>query len=154
MKSTRKHNVLNQELVTALTAAQSPQPPHAALAESVKSKVLAKIALHDAHLTVQKAEDSWRAFMAGIQIKILHEADGIMSYLLKLAPGAVIPPHHHPMDEECMVLEGDLLIGDLRVPAGGFHLARQGVPHARITTTTGATIFLRGARPEAEHLIA
>jgi quercetin dioxygenase-like cupin family protein len=143
---------LDADVITALTAAQSPQPPHEALADRVKARVLASIMLDDAHLTVQKAQDSWRDFLAGIQIKVLNESDGIMSYLLRLSPGAVIPPHHHPADEECMVLEGDLLIGDLLVPAGGFHMARKGVPHARITTTTGATIYLRGARPSAEHL--
>lgn len=154
MKFPRKEQSLNKEFITALTAAQSPQPPNQALAERVKAKVLAKIVLDDAHLTVQQAENSWRTFMAGIQIKVLHESSGIMSYLLKLEAGAVIPPHHHPLDEECVVLEGELLIGDLCVPAGGFHLARQGVPHARITTHTGATLFLRGARPEAEHMLA
>jgi quercetin dioxygenase-like cupin family protein len=146
--------ILDADLITAITAAQSPQPPHETLAQRVKSKVLARIALEDAHVTVQKAEDAWHNFLAGIQIKVLHEKNGIMSYLLRLAPGAVIPPHHHPEDEECVVLEGDLMIGDLPVPAGGFHLARKGVPHARITTTTGATIFLRGAKPAAEHVLA
>jgi hypothetical protein len=154
MKSARKQDGLSKEFIRAVTAAQSPQPPHQALADRVKTKVLAKIALEDAHLTVQQAEDSWRSFLAGIQIKVLNESGGIMSYLLKLAPGAVIPPHHHPMDEECVVLEGELMIGDLCVPAGGFHLARQGIAHARITTYTGATIFLRGARPAAEHVLA
>ncbi|MFM2397912.1 MAG: hypothetical protein RL341_69 [Pseudomonadota bacterium] len=143
---------LDADVIAALTAAQSPQPPHAALAERVKARVLAGITLDHAHLTVQKSEEAWHNFLAGIQIKVLNETGGIMSYLLRLAPGAVIPPHHHPVDEECIVLEGDLLIGDLLVPAGGFHMARKGVPHARITTTTGATIYLRGARPTAEHI--
>jgi quercetin dioxygenase-like cupin family protein len=145
--------ILDADLIAALTAAQSPQPPHQALADRVKGKVLARIALEDSHITVQQAEDSWHSFLAGIQIKVLNETEGIMSYLLRLSPGAVIPPHHHPVDEECVVLHGDLMIGDLHVPAGGFHMARKGVPHARITTTTGATIFLRGARPSAGHLL-
>jgi len=90
----------------------------------------------------------------GVDIKVLHEADGIMSYLLRLAPGASFSPHRHPIDEECVVLEGTLQIGsDLWVPAGGFHLAHRDSVHATVSSVTGATIFLRGASPHPAELV-
>ncbi len=145
---------LDADLLEAFCAAQAPEPVDARMAQRVKQRVLQRIAeLEDSHLTVQAADDTWQPFGTGVQIKVLHEAGGIMSYLLKLAPGASIPAHRHPCDEECVVLEGALQIGDLTVPAGGFHLARQGALHDRITTVDGATIFLRGAIPSVEHTL-
>jgi len=118
----------------------------------VKRRVLQRIAeLEDRHLTVQADAAQWQPFGPGVQLKVLHEAGGLMSYLLKLAPGASLPAHRHPCDEECVVLEGELRIGELVVPAGGFHLARQHSLHDRITTVTGATIYLRGAVPLPQH---
>jgi anti-sigma factor ChrR (cupin superfamily) len=148
--------VLDPQLVTAITAAQSAHGVEPHLAQRIKSKLMARIATENSHLTVQPDEAHWRPFASGIQIKVLHHdaAKGVLSYYLRLAAGAQLPAHQHPMDEECVVLEGELVIGDLHVPAGGFHMARRGVAHAPIRAPRGATIFLRGAVPEASHLLA
>ncbi len=145
---------LDADLLAAFCAAQQPGPLDAALAQRVKRRVMHRIAeLEDRHLTVQAGAGDWQPFGPGLQIKVLHEQGGIMSYLVKLAPGAELSPHRHPEDEECMVLEGELRIGELVVPAGGFHLARRDTLHDRITTVTGATIYLRGAVPDAAHCL-
>ncbi len=110
--------------------------------------------MHTHHLTVPAILGNWRPFLPGIERKVLHTADGIMSYLLRLAPGAALPAHHHPVDEECVVLSGVLRLGDqLELREGDFHLGRKDLAHARIDTETGATIFLRGAIPNAGLLI-
>ncbi|MBC7376774.1 MAG: cupin domain-containing protein [Burkholderiaceae bacterium] len=122
--------------------------------ERVRHQLLGRIAEASTpqHLTVAATEDGWEPFLDGIRCKVLHEDAGALSYLLRLAPGAVLPAHRHPQDEECLVLEGELQIGDaLTVSAGGYHLARAGVLHAAITSQAGATIFLRGACPEVSH---
>ena len=139
--------------VLARDAAAEPLAP--AAAARIKHRVLERIARDErSHTTIQASDDTWQPFAEGVQIKVLHEAGGIMSYLLRLAPGAVIAPHRHPVDEECVVLEGTLMIGDaLAVPAGGFHLAHRGALHAPVSTVTGATIFLRGAAPEIDQLV-
>lgn len=145
---------LDADLLEAFSAAQQPEAVDVALAQRVKRRVLKRIAeLEDRHLTVQAGADGWQPFGPGLQIKVLHEHEGTMSYLLKLAPGAQLPPHRHPQDEECVVLEGELRIGALVVPAGGFHLARRDTLHDRIGTDTGAVIYLRGAVPDAAHCV-
>jgi len=58
-------------------------------------------------------------------------------------------PHVHGQDEECMVLEGEVRIGDLVVRAGAYHLAPRGVAHEPISSEHGALLFLRGAIPAA-----
>ena len=141
---------LDDDIVDLLNGAVSPTPVDQAALARVKRRVLARIAEAQsaAHLTVRAEDGQWQPFGPGLSLKVLHEADGVMSYLLRLAPGAVLPPHRHPMDEECVVLEGALRIGDLEVAAGGFHLGRQDVLHMPIVSEHGALIFLRGAPPE------
>lgn len=148
--------VLDDDTLTWLDASVSASTPGDRLSIArVRRRLLARIAEDQRarHLTVTADEGQWQPFGAGLSIKVLHEAGGIMSYLVRLAPGASLPPHRHPVDEECVVLEGSLRIGELDVAAGGFHLGRQDVLHMPIVSEHGALIFLRGAAPALEHLL-
>ena len=146
---------LDADLQAAFSDAQAAEPVPEATAARIKRRVFERIAAAErGHLTVAADDPRWSPFLPGVQIKVLHESDGVMSYLLRLQPGAVIPAHRHPHDEECVVMAGELRIGDdLVVAAGGFHLARKDVLHAPLTTVDGATIFLRGASPRSEQLV-
>lgn len=147
---------LDDDIVHLITSQQGAEPVESKMAARLRRKLMARIA-QDAtarHLTVKADEGDWHKFLPGIERKVLHAADGLMSYLLRLSPGAVLPAHRHPVDEECIVLSGVLRIGsELELPAGGFHLGRKDLPHAAITSYLGAVIYLRGAEPEAEQLI-
>jgi quercetin dioxygenase-like cupin family protein len=126
-----------------------------AQARAIRRRLLERVAdTDDSHLTVPAGAAGWQAFGDGVQIKVLHENHGILSYLLKLSPGARLEAHRHPRDEECVVLEGRLKVGSqLEVGPGGYHLARAGSLHACISTDTGATLFLRGAEPHVDQLL-
>lgn len=131
--------------------AATPAPPDddAALLARVRERVLLGIA-GDAggHRTVRGGEAGWEEVFPGLRRKILHAADGAVSSLLRLDAGAVVPGHMHAMDEECLVLEGVVHIGeDVVLQAGDFHVARRGVWHADASTPTGALLYLRGAAP-------
>lgn len=146
---------LDDDVIELIGAAHAPELAPQRLVNRVRSKVMRSIAEMslEKHSTVHAHENTWHAFLDNVEFKLLNEVDGIASYLLRLQPGAVLPAHHHPVDEECVVLEGDLRIGEkLILKAGDFHLARKDVPHAEITTENGALIFLRGAMPTADHL--
>lgn len=83
-----------------------------AQARAIRRRLLERVADTDeTHLTVPAGAAGWQAFGDGIQIKVLHENEGILSYLIKLAPGARLEAHRHPVDEECVVLEGVLKVG-------------------------------------------
>lgn len=126
-----------------------------AQARAIRRRLMERVAdADDSHLTIASDAGQWLAFLEGVAIKPLRERDGVLSYLLRLAPGARLPPHRHPQDEECIVLEGRLRVGtQVELGPGGYHLAHGGALHASITTETGATIFLRGAVPEASQLL-
>lgn len=166
---------LDADIVAAVALAQAdppgatsgtgaPEAPTDAMLARVRQRLLQCIAQDSTalHLTVSADDAQWRPFLPGIERKVLHrhasgpgnQHSGIMSYLLRLAPGAVLPAHYHPVDEECVVLSGVLKIGaTLQVPAGGFHMGRQNVAHAAITTELGAVIYLRGAAPSLDTMI-
>lgn len=104
-------------------AAPEPDPPQPADAR-LKRRRLHAIAAEatPCHPTVQPddAATPWQDFGPGLRIKVLHQAEGLMSYLVRLAAGSSLPPHRHPVDEECVVLEGEVRIGTLRVAGGGY----------------------------------
>ena len=99
--------------------------------------------------TVRPESGEWEKFSPRIKMKVLRrEADGSsMSYLLKPEPGAFLVPHKHHIDEECVVLEGMVTIGEELVGPGTYHLAPRGMVHAPIRSEHGAILFIRGKEP-------
>jgi anti-sigma factor ChrR (cupin superfamily) len=154
MKSTPAHDpesVLDDALVAQISAAITPEPLDEVTQARIKRRLLRRIAAAstDQHLTLAEPQAGWKPFSPGIDIRVLHQDGGILSYLLRLAAGAALPPHRHPVDEECVVLQGEVCIGELRLGAGGFHLGRKDVLHDRLHSPDGAVIYLRGAVPDA-----
>lgn len=121
----------------------------------IRRRLMERVADADtSHVTIDAADGQWQRFLDGVQIKVLHEHAGTLSYLLKLEPGASLPAHRHPADEECIVVEGSVRVGtQVEVGPGGYHLAHRGALHPTISTHTGATIFLRGAIPDADQVL-
>lgn len=132
-------------------SSSEPEDP----ARQIRRRLMARVADADeSHLTIDAFEGDWQPFAAGVAIKVLRVHAGEMSYLLRLDPGASIPPHRHPQDEECVVLEGHLRVGSkVVVGPGGYHLAHGGALHGTITSSTGAMVFLRGAVPMPSQLL-
>ncbi len=139
------------ELIATSFRSSDAITPDEGLSARLFSRVLATIAENtfDSHTTVRAKSGVWMPFLDGVEIKILHTAADTASYLLKMQAGSSLPIHSHGADEECLVLEGDLYIGDeLALGAGDYHRAARGVPHAKIATRGGALLYLRGDPPE------
>jgi len=124
-------------------------------ARAIRGRLMERVADADtSHLTIDGGAGDWQPFLHGVAIKVLREHEGMLSYLLRLEPGATLPRHRHPCDEECIVLEGRLRVGSrVEIGPGGYHLAHGGALHATISTEAGATLFLRGAVPEASQVL-
>jgi uncharacterized cupin superfamily protein len=65
--------------------------------------------------------------------------------LVRMQPGARVPTHPHPIDEECLMLEGEMFLGDTLLRAGDFQLAPAGTRDADVVTDVGALFYVRGA---------
>jgi len=73
---------------------------------------------------VQRAnEGEWLPLsFEGIELRILYrdKERRQLTCLVRMAPGASYPEHRHEGAEECLVLEGDLQIGDVTLNKGDF----------------------------------
>jgi quercetin dioxygenase-like cupin family protein len=96
--------------------------------------------------TVRNGDGTWVSGSPGVERKLLHTdpATGAESCLVRCAPGAVLDPHDHPIAEECLVLEGELIIGHVRLVAGDYQVAAPGSRHPAMTSPAGCLLFVRG----------
>ena len=96
----------------------------------------------------------WVAVSPHVSFKLLHRdfAQNVQTMLLRLAPGAVVPLHNHSTDEECWIVDGEVLIDGETIRAGDFHLARAGSTHRDFTSPKGATVLIRGEIPQDQRL--
>ncbi len=143
-------NVAYVEAIMAEAVREAPLDPMAQ--RFMKSRLMTRVRDLErgaATNTVRPEAGVWEKFSPRIKMKVLRrEADGSsMSYLLKLEPGAFLVPHKHHIDEECVVLEGEVTIGVEVVGPGTYHLAPRGMIHAPIRSEHGAILFIRGKEP-------
>jgi quercetin dioxygenase-like cupin family protein len=95
--------------------------------------------------TVRAHEGVWQDFAPGIRIKVLHEdpATNTRSYFVRMAPGSRAPAHIHTQEEHCLVLEGEVTIGEHVMRSGDWHLARPESAHVEFWSKTGCLLFIR-----------
>jgi anti-sigma factor ChrR (cupin superfamily) len=98
------------------------------------------------HHTVRADANAWERVAPGIERKLLWQRGEASSCMLRVAPGTSFPGHGHPIDEECVILEGSLQIGDVLLKAGDFHVGLRGVEHELVSSDEGCVCFLRTAK--------
>ena len=110
--------------------------------------VLGRIDFEGSHqlgwITQRAAEAPWVAMGEGVAYRVLREdpAAGRRAVLIRMQPGAVYQSHSHEIDEECLVIEGDLHFGDLELRAGDFHVALKGTVHPASRTVNGCLLHV------------
>lgn len=80
----------------------------------------------------------------GVSVRMLHvdKERHQFACLMRLQPGAVYPCHPHDGPEECIVLEGEILVGDVRMKRGDYQRAEPGTDHIEQRSETGALLFI------------
>ncbi|MEW6039513.1 MAG: cupin domain-containing protein [Pseudomonadota bacterium] len=96
--------------------------------------------------TVFAKMEDWVEVGEGVMKKDLCADGTLASRFYRLEPGARVPAHSHLQDEECMMLEGEVFLGDILLCAGEYQLAPVGSRHGEVYSDVGATLFVRGAR--------
>jgi hypothetical protein len=100
------------------------------------------------YVTVRSGEGAWVPLFPLVEMKLLHSICKSASFLLRLQPGARLPSHEHLAAEECVMLEGELDLGDgLIIRAGDYHLAPASLSHGTAVSRSGALIFIRSEDP-------
>jgi len=145
---------LDNDITDFMAESQLPEAISASAQRRLRGNLLDQIAREAAgqgegFTTVRVNEGEWVQALPGAEIKILHQLgdDGPLSYLARLSAGFEMPGHVHELDEECIMLEGDLAMGDIYLETGDYHFSAKGMNHGKHRTEQGALIFLRGALP-------
>ncbi|HET7152626.1 MAG TPA: cupin domain-containing protein [Candidatus Kapabacteria bacterium] len=132
------------ETVTALTelAAANAPMPRRALKDRIMAEVLASSA--PKQVIVKSDEGEWEDFAPGIKAKLLFQdvASRLNTILVRLQPGAQYPHHRHVGDEQCLVLEGDLVTDTIALKAGDYIMTPHGTEHTDTHTDGGCLLLL------------
>lgn len=99
--------------------------------------------------TIRSGEGEWIRTGPLSEIKLVRRdwAANNQSMLVRLAAGAEIATHTHTQEEECVVLEGEVMIGEHVFRQGDVHIARPGATHVGLRTRSGCVLYIRSEIP-------
>ena len=100
--------------------------------------------------TIRFGEGEWVVIVPGVekQSLFIDREAGTESYYLRVAAGATVPPHDHARVEECVMISGEMWIGDEKLVAGDYHIAHAGSRHEDVRSLIGATFYVRATLKE------
>jgi len=135
-----------EQRLAPLSERIEPMNPPAGLWDKIDAAVDVAASPGEKAINIRAGEGDWVQRFQGVDKKILFSdpVAGTESYLLRLAPGAWIPAHEHLMSEQCLMIEGDVVIGDIRLGPGDFHAIPAGTPHPPVVSEGGALAFIVG----------
>jgi anti-sigma factor ChrR (cupin superfamily) len=139
---------LDPELIGEFAQSLPPIDPPEATRAAMRERLLARLgasalAPTDRLYTLRLDDGEWRQLNPLVEVKKLFQSGDGRALLYRFKPGGRLISHEHPTDEECVMLEGEVHLGDLVLRAGDFHLAPRGVPHQEIHSPTGALFYAR-----------
>jgi quercetin dioxygenase-like cupin family protein len=133
-----------------LLLAVAPQWPAADFAQRLRERLRERLRLAGGDFVAVREAGSWRPFVGGTQCKRLHDDGRTVSWMVRMPPGSQLPAHRHDDGvEECLVLDGEVIVDDVRYAAGDYVLAPRGSAHYAVRSEAGALIFLRSPSPRA-----
>lgn len=93
----------------------------------------------------QPRQRRWVPSRPGVQVMPLCGDAQVVSMLVRFEPGGAVPDHHHALDEDCLVLAGDMFLGDILLRPLDYQLAPAGGGHFGEMSDGGVTFFFHGA---------
>lgn len=87
----------------------------------------------------------WHASADGVEVLPLQGDAEVVSMLVRFAAGAAVADHGHALDEDCLVLQGEMFLGDILLRTGDYQLAPAGGTHFGETSDVGVLFFFHGA---------
>jgi hypothetical protein len=145
----RASSVLDRATVRRIaTGLSAPELP-LAQRNSMRERITARVAALTPDGRGSAANVGWQAFWPNVWVKVLrHDSHNkTQTALFRVLPGGVVPARASTRDEECLVLEGEVFIGEHRVGQGDLHVAGPDTRYRDITTRTGAMLMVRSETP-------
>lgn len=137
---------LDMLLIDALASATPSEAPSVEAAARIREQLFQRVhGPSPDFLFLHSHEGEWIKLLKGVELKVLRQDADSRSYLLRMSPGAKLPPHEHALDEESLVLEGDATINGVLCRSGDYHFAPCGKSHGWMSSQNGCLLFVRGA---------
>jgi hypothetical protein len=128
------------EALAPIAMAYPERSPSTDLWRRIEAAVDAAGSTGPATVVNLRREEGWRRYTRDVQIKKLWDDD---TFLLRCAPGGVLPAHKHPRFEHCVILEGDMIVGGETYRSGDYHGVPAHIAHQDITSRTGLLMLVR-----------
>jgi quercetin dioxygenase-like cupin family protein len=145
----KRVRVSNFEAVLAHVLPEvAPIEPTAKARARLRGSLLARVQAErksaaQSFFTIRAEEGKWHEVHPGVKLKLLYRDQATQTFLLDIAPDTIVPSHDHPSNEECFVMRGEALVGDVHLRAGDYHFAHQGSRHTGLRSETGALLLIR-----------
>jgi quercetin dioxygenase-like cupin family protein len=137
---------LDITVVGAVASSLLPTIPAPEVASKMKATLLNRIkSSESSHRFMFANQGNWRTIAEGVQVKVLRQESNSRSVLVKMAANSFLPAHEHDVDEEAIVLEGEVWLEDILCGIGDYHHAHAGSSHREIRTDHGCLLFIRSA---------
>jgi anti-sigma factor ChrR (cupin superfamily) len=150
-KSRPAAGVLDAVVVQRMAAAIAPAELAQADRDAMHGRILRRIAEQApaGTTTLRASQMQWVCAGPGVEVKVLRmdRVRNDQTMLVRMQPGATVVAHRHTQQEECLVLEGEIFIGNHRLSEGDMHVAQAGVMHAPIRAPHGALLLIRSEIP-------
>lgn len=134
------------EVMKVLLHDIEPEVPPPDVAARIKRSVLGRVGVD---MIDVRRDEGWQPLSDKAEMKVLNDDGTTLSWLARLLPGAVLKGHDHHGVEECLVLEGDLWLNDVRFGPGDYQLALPGSRHDHARSEGGCLAFVRSPSPQA-----
>lgn len=96
-------------------------------------------------LVQRSSEGIWeKTGVEGVEVKQLYvdHKRNYVTMLVRMQPGSAYPSHRHGGFEECYVISGDLVVGDIIMAAGDYQRAEGGSIHVVQSTHGGCLLYI------------
>ena len=89
----------------------------------------------------ERLEDgAWREIAPKIEVKQLWDDK---TFLVRCAPGGIYPGTPHLLFEHCVIIQGDMLVGEQTYQVGDYHGVPAETAHGAFSSRTGLLMLVR-----------
>lgn len=151
-------DVLDAAIISRLAEAVAPAALAPADREALRARILRRVNDEPppGTQTIRAATMRWLAAGPGVEVMVVrsNRERNDQTVLIRMQPGSEVVGHRHNMEEECLILEGEVFIGNHRLSSGDMHVAHPGAVHAPIRSPAGALLMIRSEIPPQNFRIA
>jgi quercetin dioxygenase-like cupin family protein len=108
--------------------------------DRIEANIAEQVAEDPAMITEAFEDGVWVAWDDGIDVKPLWDK---VSFLVRCAPGAIIAPHRHDLDERMLVVSGSIRVGSRLLGVGDCQFSPEGTSHGEILSASGCTLLIQ-----------